>query len=106
VLERKIGALDLTGFASAWIAKEENAMRLAHGIGRYVPAVIEKLEEKDVHTLVRNEMVGRLKDLNVAPLLAAALKPLAEGGLHEELYVAPCGRSNGCSRTKRSASGR
>ncbi len=88
VLERKIGSIDLTGFASAWIAKEENAMRLAHGIGRYVPAVIEKLEERDVHTLVRNEIMGRLKDLNVAPLVAAALKPLAEGGLHEELYVA------------------
>ena len=88
VLERKIGTVDLTGFASAWIAKEENAMRLANGIGSYIPAVIEKLEERDVHTLVRNEMKGWLKDLNVAPLFAAALKPLADGGLHEELYVA------------------
>ncbi len=87
VLERKIGSVDLTGFASAWIAKQENAMRLANGIGSYVPAVIEKLEERHVHTLVRNEMMGRLKDLNVAPLFAAALKPLAEGGLHEELFV-------------------
>ena len=61
VLERKIGTVDLTGFASAWIAKEENAMRLANGIGRYIPAVIEKLEERDVHTLVRNEMNGAVE---------------------------------------------
>ncbi len=88
VLERKIGTVDLTGFASAWIAKEENAMRLANGIGSYIPAVIEKLEERDVHTLVRNEMKGWLKDLNVAPLFGAALKPLADGDLYEELYVA------------------
>ncbi|MGD0486555.1 MAG: DUF445 domain-containing protein [Syntrophorhabdales bacterium] len=88
VLERKIGSVDLTGFASAWIAKEENAMRLAHGIGRYIPAMIEKLEERHVHTLVRKEIVGWLKDLNVAPLFGAALKPLTEGGLHEELFAA------------------
>jgi uncharacterized membrane-anchored protein YjiN (DUF445 family) len=88
VLERKIGSVDLTGFASAWIAKEENAMRLANGLGSYIPAVIEKLEERDVHTLVRNEMKGWLKDLNGAPLFAAALKPLVDGGLHEEMYVA------------------
>jgi uncharacterized membrane-anchored protein YjiN (DUF445 family) len=88
VLERKIGSVDLTGFASAWIAKKENAMRLAHGIGRYIPAMIEKLEERHVHTLVRKEIVGWLKDLNVAPLFGAALKPLTEGGLHEELFAA------------------
>ncbi len=88
VLERKIGSVDLTGFASAWIAKEENAMRLANGIGRYIPAVIEKLEERDVQTLVRNEVKGWLMDLNVAPLFGAALKPLADGELQEELYVA------------------
>ena len=58
VLERKIGSVDLTGFASAWIAKEENAMRLANGIGRYIPAMIEKLEERDVHTLVRKRDDG------------------------------------------------
>ena len=88
VLEHKIASIDLTGFAAAWIGREENAMRLANGIGRYIPAVIEKLEEKDVHALLQNEMVRRLKDLNAAPLLAAALKPLADGGLHEELYTA------------------
>ena len=87
-LEHKIASVDLTGFAAAWISREENAMRLANGIGRYIPAVIETLEEKDVHALVQNEIIRRLKDLNAAPLLAAALKPLADGGLHEELYAA------------------
>ncbi len=88
VLEHKIASVDLTGFASSWIGKEENAMRLANGIGRYIPAVIEKLEEKDVHALVQHEMIRRLKEVNAAPLLAGALKPLLEGGLQEELYTA------------------
>jgi uncharacterized membrane-anchored protein YjiN (DUF445 family) len=88
VLEHKIASIDLTGFAAAWIGREENAMRLANGIGRYIPAVIERLEEKDVHALLQNEIARRLKDLNAAPLLAAALKPLANEGLHEELYTA------------------
>jgi uncharacterized membrane-anchored protein YjiN (DUF445 family) len=91
VLEKKLRSADLTGWVSDWLSEEKNAKKLTDGISTCVPAILEKLEDKDLQHFITEEITSNLHRLKISPLLANVLGAFAEGNFHQDLLSEAAG---------------
>jgi uncharacterized membrane-anchored protein YjiN (DUF445 family) len=87
VLEKKLASVDLAGFAAHWLSNGRNARKLADQTGIYVPAILERFNDRDLQAFVREEVMANIKKMKLTPVIAAVVRPLAEGDLHQNLLT-------------------
>ncbi len=76
----KLQEFDLTGIAAEWLT--ENCVRVAETITGFLPNLLKALHDEDIHRLIHNQLVERLKKLEVAPLAGNLLKIITSGNKH------------------------
>ncbi len=71
-----------------WLAEPEHAERAAGFAGDAMKGVVEVLDDRDVQTALGGMVERRLRQVDVAPLLAKAVDVSVEGGHHQRLLDA------------------
>lgn len=92
VIARRMQRLDIAGAAGRWLADPGTGRgRLRAGIGRLAADMLEALDQERLGGMAKRALAGRLRSLEIAPLLGRALatamaedrhRPLLDGIVH------------------------
>ena len=91
VVARRMRRLDVAASAGRWLSAPSGADRVGEGAGRLLGDVIEGLTDDRLGGMVRGAIVGRLRSLDLAPLLGRILGaaidadrhvPMLDGAVH------------------------
>ncbi len=85
VIAERLAAADVAGSLARWMATEGEAERAAEGVSRFLPTLLETLDDADIRQLVRRAVANRLDKLPLAPFAADVLEMLASGQRHQQL---------------------
>lgn len=85
VVERKLAAMNLGERAARWLAEPDNSRRLARHVATGLSGAVNVLKDDDVQAVADRAVVGRLRTMQVAPLLARGFELLTVGGRHQGL---------------------
>jgi len=85
VVAGKIAAMHLGERAAVWLSEPEHSRRLARHVARGVAGAANVLSDEDVQGLVERGIVTRLREMQVAPLMARLFELLTSGGRHQVL---------------------
>jgi uncharacterized membrane-anchored protein YjiN (DUF445 family) len=88
VLIDRVRAAGLVPRLGAWLAKEENASRVAAELADAAVAGADLLRDDDVHRVIEEHVRERVEALSLAPLAGRALRFFTEDGRHDELLDA------------------
>ena len=85
VVAERLAAADVAGSLARWMAAEGQADRIAARVSRFLPTLLDTLDDEDVRQLVRRAVANRLDKLPLAPFTADVLEMLASGQRHQQL---------------------
>jgi uncharacterized membrane-anchored protein YjiN (DUF445 family) len=85
VLVERVRAAGVVGRLGAWLAKEENAARVAAELSDAAVAGADLLKDDDVHRVLEDVVRERVESTPLAPLAGRALRFFTEDGRHDEL---------------------
>ncbi|MGK6318351.1 DUF445 domain-containing protein [Sphingomonas sp. DT-204] len=87
VVARRMQRVDLAGAAGRWLANPSPAGegKLRRGASRLAADVLESLDQERLGGMVRGALAGRLRALNLAPLLGQALAAAIADNRHVPL---------------------
>jgi uncharacterized membrane-anchored protein YjiN (DUF445 family) len=86
VVARRMRRLDVAGAAGRWLADPGGARgRLRAGVGRLAADMLESLDQERLGGMARHALAGRLRALNVSPLLGQALDAAIAEDRHRPL---------------------
>jgi uncharacterized membrane-anchored protein YjiN (DUF445 family) len=88
VLAERLEGVHVGQRLGRWLAVPEHAERAAGAAGDAMKGVIEVLDDRDVESALGGMVERRLRQLDVAPLLAKAVDVSVEGGHHQRLLDA------------------
>ena len=88
VLAERLQGVHVGQRLGRWLAVPEHADRAAGAAGDAMKGVIEVLDDRDVESALGGMVERRLRQLDVAPLLAKAVDVSVEGGHHQRLLDA------------------
>jgi len=88
VLVDRVRAAGLVPRMGAWLAREENASRVAAELADAAVAGADLLRDDDVHRVIEELMRERVEAVPLAPLAGRALRFFTEDGRHDELLDA------------------
>ncbi len=88
VLVERVRAAGLVGRLGSWLAKDENASRVAAEAADAAVAGADLLRDDDVHRVLEDVVRERVEAVPVAPLAGRALRFFTEGGRHEDVLDA------------------
>ena len=79
---------DLAGLLAHWLARPDNAARLANQVADCLPPVLRALDNESVRHFLRDAIVARLRRFEAAPLAGQLLELLIAEGRHRPLVDA------------------
>ena len=85
VLVERVRAAGVVDRLGGWLAKEENAARVAAELADAAVAGADLLRDDDVHRTLENLVRERIEAVPLAPLGGRALRFFTEGGRHDEV---------------------
>ncbi len=85
VVAQKIAAMKLGERAARWLAEPENSRRLARHVATGLSGAVNVLRDEDVQAVTDRAVVARLRNVQMAPLLARGFELLTTGGRHQAL---------------------
>ncbi|MBB4099984.1 DUF445 domain-containing protein [Sphingomonas kyeonggiensis] len=86
VVARRMQRLDVAGAAGRWLADPGPGRgRLRAGLGRLGADVLEALDQERLGGMVKHTIAGRLRALEIAPLLGRALEAAIQEDRHRPL---------------------
>ncbi|MDQ4070917.1 MAG: DUF445 domain-containing protein [Actinomycetota bacterium] len=88
VLVERVRAAGLVGRLGSWLAKDENAARVAAEAADAAVAGADLLKDDDVHRVLEDVVRQRVEAVPLAPLAGRALRFLTHGGRHEDVLDA------------------
>src|SRR5919202_5351824 len=88
VLVERVRAAGLVDRLGAWLAKEDNATRVAAEAADAAVAGADLLRDDDVHEVLEEVVRERVDAVALAPLAGRALRFFTEGGRHEDVLDA------------------
>ena len=91
VLVERVRAAGLVDRLGAWLAKEENASRVAAEVADAAVAGADLLRDDDVHRVLEDVVRERVDAVALAPLAGRALRFFTQGGRHEDVLDAALG---------------
>jgi uncharacterized membrane-anchored protein YjiN (DUF445 family) len=84
-LAKELRALDLVGRIAAWLARPDNAGRIADRIAEMLPHALKALDDRDMRRLVATTFGNRLEDSDIASILSKVLRSLVAKGHHRAI---------------------
>ncbi len=91
VLVDRVRAAGVVGRLGGWLAKEENAARVAAEVSDAAVAGADLLRDDDVHRVIEGLVRSRVESVPLAPLAGRALRFFTQDGRHDELLDATFG---------------
>ena len=91
VLVERVRAAGLVERFGGWLAKEENASRVAAEVADAAVAGADLLRDDDVHRVLEDVVRERVEAVALAPLAGRILRFLTHGGRHEDVLDAALG---------------
>src|SRR4051812_17405300 len=88
LLVERVRTAGLVGRMGAWLAKEDNAARVAAEAADATVAGADLLRDDDVHGALEEIVRERVDSVALAPLAGRALRFFTEGGRHAEVVDA------------------
>ena len=88
VLVERVRAAGLVGRLGSWLAKDENASRVAAEAADAAVAGADLLRDEDVHGVLEDVARERVEAVPLAPLAGRALRFFTEGERHEDVLDA------------------
>jgi uncharacterized membrane-anchored protein YjiN (DUF445 family) len=88
VLVDRVRAAGVVGRLGAWLAKEENASRVAAEVADAAVAGADLLRDDDVHRALEDVVRERVEGVPLAPLAGRVLRFLTQDGRHAEVLDA------------------
>ncbi|HEX2046920.1 MAG TPA: DUF445 domain-containing protein [Acidimicrobiales bacterium] len=88
VLVERVRAAGVVGRFGSWLAKEENASRVAAEVADAAVAGAELLRDDDVHPVLEEVVRERVEAVALAPLAGRALRFFTQGGRHGDVLDA------------------
>ncbi|HVL07304.1 MAG TPA: DUF445 domain-containing protein [Acidimicrobiales bacterium] len=85
VLVERVRAAGVVGRLGSWLAKEENAARVAAEVSDAAVAGADLLRDDDVHRVIEGLVRERVESTPLAPLAGRALRFFTGDGRHDEL---------------------
>jgi len=73
VVARRMHRLDIAAAAGRWLATPQENTLLRAGAGRFLGNVVEALADERLGGMIKGAIVGRLRALDISPLLGQAL---------------------------------
>lgn len=83
---RKLRAADLPLQAANWLSRPENAALLADRAAQALSFFVAALPDDELRTFVRRTTLRQLSNLDLVPIVAAAVEALRDSGRHQDLY--------------------
>lgn len=84
-LAERLAAADLAGSLARWIAREGQPEKIAARVTRFLPTILDTLDDEDIRRLVHRAVANRLDKLPLAPFAADVLTLLTAGRRHQQL---------------------
>lgn len=88
VLVERVRAAGVVGRLGTWLAKEENASRVAAEVTDAAVAGADLLRDDDVHRAMEEILRERVEEVPLAPLAGRVLRFLTQDGRHDEVLDA------------------
>ena len=88
VLVERVRAAGVVGRLGTWLAKEENASRVAAEVADAAVAGADLLRDDDVHRALEEVVRERVEGVPLAPLAGRVLRFLTQDGRHDEVLDA------------------
>jgi uncharacterized membrane-anchored protein YjiN (DUF445 family) len=88
LLTERVAAVHVGRRLGGWLAVPANAERAASAVGDAMRGVVEVLDDRDVQDALGVMVERRLRQVEVAPLLARGIDVSVEGGHHQRLLDA------------------
>lgn len=88
IVARRLERFDMAAAAGRWLAAPARLGRSRGGFKRLVQQTLEALDNDAIGGLVRNMTAGRLRAMEISPLLGSAVEGAIEGNRHEPLVDA------------------
>jgi uncharacterized membrane-anchored protein YjiN (DUF445 family) len=84
-LAKELRSLDLVGRVAGWLARPDNAARIADRIAEMLPHAVKALDDRDMRRLVATTFGNRLEDSDIASILSKVLHSLIAKGHHRAI---------------------
>jgi uncharacterized membrane-anchored protein YjiN (DUF445 family) len=84
VVADRLAAADVAGALARWLARDGEADRVADRVSRFLPTLLDTLDDEDVRRLVHGAVSSRLDKLELAPFAAEVLELLTSGQRHQQ----------------------
>jgi uncharacterized membrane-anchored protein YjiN (DUF445 family) len=88
IVARRLERFDMAAAAGRWLAAPARSGASRRGFGRLVQQTLEALDSEAIGGLVRNMAAGRIRAMEVSPMLGSAVEAAIEGNRHEPLIDA------------------
>lgn len=88
IVARRLERFDMAAAAGRWLAAPSRAGPSRRGFARLVQQTLEALDNEAIGGLVRNMAAGRIRAMEVSPMLGSAVDAAIEGNRHEPLIDA------------------
>jgi uncharacterized membrane-anchored protein YjiN (DUF445 family) len=85
IVAQKLADADLAGGFARWLNQPRTIEALASRLSRFVPTLLDMLDDKDLRALIQTTIVGRLDRIELAPLTGELLELMTREGRHRPL---------------------
>ena len=83
VVARRLQGFDIAAAVGRWLAAPRSEGKATGGFSKLVRQTLEALDNESIGGLIRTTVAGRLKAMEVSPIVGSALETAVEGGRHE-----------------------
>jgi uncharacterized membrane-anchored protein YjiN (DUF445 family) len=84
-VERRLKEMDLAGSFSRWLTEGERSRKVARGIASAVPRILGLLNDGKISTWLQNAFTDRIRNADIANLLADGLETLIRNERHKPI---------------------
>lgn len=88
VLSERLATVSVSTRLAEWLREPENASMAAEKAGTLAAVVVGLLDDDEVSDLVTTDVLGRMRNVDVAPIAGQVLDVLTEDGRHHQLIDA------------------
>lgn len=84
-VEQKLREIDFAGEMSNWLATPSRARSLSHFIVRFIPQLLETVDEKGLVQFAAHRVSAQLAKTDIAPLVGDVMTSFTKEGRHQRL---------------------